>query len=263
LTVNKRLDKQSNLTLMAGRRKTPLESPTIDSHVCSLDLRLEKLGMVPFFRNLNDEELEDINTKFSAHHFSKGDTIYYQGDPSSMLRVLVFGSVKLVQHTDEGKDILIDMLKPGEYFGSLSSLGNDEYSETAQAQTDVCVLSIGLKDFRIVLRAHPSVAISVLDITDERLRTAREQIRLLSTLSVEKRIIAILSTLAAKFGEEREQGILIQLPISRKDLADMTGTSTETASRVMSQLQEAGIITTGRQWVAITNLKKLSTLSEN
>lgn len=246
---------------MAGRKTTPLKDFSLGSHRCSVDLRLEKLSMVPFFADLDDKELTEINKQFSAAHYHADETIYHQDERATMLRVLVHGAVKLVRHTMEGKDVLLDMLRPGEYFGNLSTTGNSVYSETARAQTDVCILSIRMHDFRSLLNEYPKVAVAVLDITADRLQSSQEKIRHLTTLTVKKRIAHILGMLAEKFGEESTHGLLLQLPLSRKDLADMAGTSPETASRIMSQFQEEDLITSGRQWVAINDKPELLRIS--
>jgi len=246
---------------MSDRRETPLNSPTLESHHCTVDLRLEKLGMVPFFQQLSTDELSEIEKKFNATHFGAGETIYSQGERATMLRVVVFGAVKLVRPTLEGKDILLDILNPGEYFGNLSASGNDSYSETAQAQMGSCILSMRMGDFRSLLDEYPGVAQFVLNITADRLQTSQQQIQHLTTLPVKKRLAHILVTLGNKFGEQHSRGLLIQLPLSRKDLADMAGTSTETASRIMSQFQSDDLITSGRQWVAINDKPELLRIS--
>lgn len=246
---------------MSDKRETPLSTPSLEAHHCTVDLRLEKLGMVPFFQDLSEEQLREVNKKFTAHHYSKGETIYRQGDRSTMLRVVVAGNVKLVAHTLEGEGVLLDMLQPGNFFGNPTASGEDVYSETAETQTSSCILSIRLSDFRKVMNKYPSVAMSVLDITTEKLSESRQRIQHLSTLTVTKRIAHILVTLANKFGEENQHGLLIQLPLSRKDLADMAGTSTETASRIMSRFQDENLITSGRKWVAIKDKPELLRIS--
>lgn len=246
---------------MSDKKTTPLTNPTIEGHHCTVDLRLEKLGMVPFFQNLDEEELRLINKKFTAKHFSEGEIIYRQGDRATMLRVVVAGNVKIVSHTMDGADVLLDMLKPGEFFGKPTVKGRDVYNDTSQTQTNACILSIRLADFRKIMNDYPSVAMSVLDITTDRLTNSRQRIQQLTTLPVKKRIAHILVTLANKFGEQDKRGLLIQLPLSRKDLADMAGTSTETASRIMSQFQNDNLITSGRQWVAINDKPELLRIS--
>lgn len=247
---------------MAGRKTTPLKDFSLGTHRCSVDLRLEKLSLVPFFAGLDQETLKDINQQFSAAHHLANETIYYQDERATMLRVVVHGAVKLVHHTMEGKDVLLDMLQPGEYFGNLSATGNAVYSETARTQTDVCVLSIRMTDFRSLLNDYPKVAVAVLNITADRLQLSQKKIRHLTTLSVKKRIAHILGMLSEKFGEQSAHGLLLQLPLSRKDLADMAGTSPETTSRIMSNFQDQDIIKTGRQWVAIRDMDQLADIAK-
>jgi len=248
---------------MNRRRTTPLESLSIEKHTCTFDVRMEKMSMVPFFESLTTDQLREVHKRFSATHFAAGEEIYHQHEVATLLRIVVHGFVKLSQQAEDGRDILLEMLRPGDYFGSLSSMGQATYSDTAIAQTDVCVLSISNRDFQTVLNKHPEVAVAVLNITSEKLTRARETIHHLTALPVEKRIAHILITLSYKFGEESEYGILLQVPLSRKELADMAGTSTETASRIMSRFQQKEYITSGRQWVAIKERGALEEVLES
>lgn len=246
---------------MADKKTTPLNSTSIEGHHCTIDLRLDKLGMVPFFHDLSESELREVNKKFTADHFPKGENIFRQGDISTMLRVVVAGNVKLVYHTPEGQSVLLDMLKPGDFFGNPTADSSDVYNETAETQTTACIISIRNSDFREFMQRYSSVSIAVLEIMADRLNESRERIQHLSTLSVKKRLAHILYNLAKKFGEDNRHGLLIQLPLSRRDLADMIGTSAETTSRIMSQFQEENLITSGRQWIAVNDLKELLRIS--
>lgn len=246
---------------MADRRKSPLRPEEIEPRMCSVDLRLEILSQVPFFGGLSLEAITQINNLFREQGYTPGQPVYFAGDPAARLFVVAAGKVKLIRHTLSGQDVLLDILTPGEFFGSLSALGDDVYSDTAQAQTEICVLSIGAEDFRAILGTYPSIAINVLDIVAERLKAAHEMVRQLSAHSVERRIAYTLMKLAEKLGEEREFGLLIQMPLSRDDLAEMTGTTTETASRIMSHFQKDNLIRCGRQWVAITDRERLSVIA--
>ncbi|HEY5903479.1 MAG TPA: Crp/Fnr family transcriptional regulator, partial [Anaerolineales bacterium] len=156
----------------------------------------------------------------------------------------------------------LDILKPGEFFGSLSALGDDVYPETAEAQTQTCVLSIGAEEFRKILESRPGVAIKVLEIVSARLRLAHERLMQLNTLPVEARLASILVVLSGKFGKRRDVGLLIEVPLTREDLAAMTGTTTESASRALSQFQKDGLIRSGRQWIALRDVEGLKTIAE-
>ena len=247
---------------MPSRRTSPLKIKVTESHLCSVDLRLQILGQLPFFAGLPQNDLEQINRLFRENGFSPNETICFAGDPAEYLFVVADGRVKLMRHSLSGKDVLLDMLTPGEFFGSLSTLGDDLYPDTAEAQTQTCVLSIRRDDFRRILEKHPKVTLKVMDITATRLHEAQERVRQLSALPVEGRIANLLLVLSRKFGKPSSVGLLIQSPLTRDDLAAMTGTTPETASRVMSQFQKDGLIHTGRKWVSIIDRVALEQIAE-
>lgn len=239
------------------RRKTPLEPEDITPAMCSIDLRRQILGGVPFFSGLSAADLEEINRLFREQGFEEEEIIYFEEDPAEQFYVLAAGKARLMRHTRTGKDVLLDLLRPGDYFGSLSPLLDETYTETAQAHTAVCTLTIGKDTFRSILGKRPGVVLRVLEITTERLAASQEMVRQLSAHPVRHRIAYILLKLANKFGQPKDKSVLIQTPLSRDELANMVGTTTESASRAISQLQKAGLIKTGRQWVSITNRQGL------
>lgn len=251
-----------NVYIMTLRRKTPLQTEFTEIHQCSVDVRLSILGKLPFFDGLSQTDLGVINPYFREVGFAANELVCYAGDPAEYLFVVADGRVKLMHHTQAGKDVMLDLLTPGEFFGSLSGLGEDIYPDTAVAQTQVCILSIDKKAFVQILTRYPSVSLNVIGIMSERLRAAHERLEQLSVGTVEERIAHVLLRLGDKFGEKKQGvGLLIQAPLTRDDLAAMTGATTETASRVMSQFQKDGLIQTGRGWVAISNRKGLQEIS--
>lgn len=248
---------------MSTRRKSPIEIDFTETHMCSINMRLQILGKVPFFAGLTHGDLEEINNLFREHGYEPDEVIYFSGDAATHLFVVADGRIKLMRHSLSGKDVLLDILTSGEFFGSISNVENDSYPDTAQALTQTCVLSISINDFHSILEKYPSVVLKVLEITASRLQAANERFEQLSALPVEGRIANLLIVLSDKFGELNEVGLLIQTPLGREDVAAMTGTTPETASRVMSQFQKDGLIQTGRQWVAIIDrdsLKKIAGL---
>lgn len=246
---------------MTLRRKSPLEIETTESNQCSVGLRLQILGQVPFFVGLSQADLEKINLLFREQGYAPNEIICFAGDPAERLFVVADGRVKLMRYSLAGKNVLLDMLATGEFFGSLSTMEDAPYPDTAEAQTQTCVLSISVDDFRRILEQHPPVVLKVLDITAVRLRAAQELVQQLSSLPVEGRIASLLLVLSKKFGKPESVGCLIQVPLARDDIAAMTATTPETASRVMSQFQKDGLIQTGRQWVAISNQASLEQIA--
>ncbi len=244
------------------RRTTPLNMTGVEPHACSLDLRLKILRGVPFFADLKLEALRAINPLFHERGYAADETIYVAGDPADRLFLVADGKVKLIRHTLRGQDVMLDILKPGDLFGSLSALGDDTYLDTAQAQTMCCVLTIAAADFQMILQRHPLVAVRVLNVIADRLKTAHEMIKQLSAYSVEQRIASTLLQLADRLGKPQGGSLLIQTPLSRQDLAAMTGTTTETVSRVISQFRHAGLIRSGRQWIAVTDRVRLKAAAD-
>jgi CRP-like cAMP-binding protein len=232
----------------------------VDPDVCSLEYRLKIIGRLPFFRQLPGQAIVEINRLFEDHEITTGQAIYFEGDPAAHFYLVSNGKVKLLRHTVWGREVLLDVLQAGEYFGNLASPGEKCYSETAMAQTGGCILQISTEDFAAILNLYPGVTLKVLEAVSKRLEESQEVVKQLSAYSIEQRVAATLIRLAAKMGERKQKGLLIQLPFSRQDLAAMTGTTVETVSRVMSRLAEDGLISTGRRWVAVSNLAGLEQL---
>jgi CRP/FNR family transcriptional regulator, nitrogen oxide reductase regulator len=247
---------------MKKARKTPLEIPATAPQLCTVDLRLRLLGGLPFFAQLRPDELSAVNQKFREDGYQAGEFIYHAGDPAAHLYVVAEGRVKLFQTAASGRSVLLDLLTAGDFFGSLSGLPPTAYPDTAQAHTAGCILRISADDFRQIIDLHPPVALAVLDTMAHRLHAANQRVFLLSSMPVEQRIAATLLRLADKLGQPDKTGLLIHTPLSREDLAEMTGSTPESASRVVSQFQKAGWIATGRQWISLRDLAALRGLIE-
>ncbi len=242
------------------RRKSPLRLDWIDPAACTLDYRLKVISRLPFFKSLPAGAITEINGLFHDHSYAAGETIYFEGDAAQYLYLVAMGRVKLVRNTSTGHDVWLDVLHGGEYFGSLESLGMQTYSETAVAHTDGCILQISSHDFDTILGRYPEVTLKVLSAVGQRLQESQEVIKQLSSYTVEQRVASALCRLAGKLGQQGDEGVLIQLPFSRQDLAAMAGTTTETVSRVMSRFADTGLIKTGRKWVAVTDQEGLAAL---
>lgn len=244
------------------RSKSPVRLEWVDPAFCSLDYRLKIVGRLPFFKSLSPEAITKINARFHDREVRAGERIYFEGDEADRLYLVAMGKVKLTLSAAAGREALLDILHGGEHFGSLTALGGSAHTETAVAQTDCCILQISSADFEAILAEYPEVTRRALEVVSRRLAESREVIRQLSSYTAEQRIAAALLRLAGKLGEERGENVLIQLPFSRQDLAAMTGTTTETVSRVMSRFAEEKWIKSGRKWVTVTDAKRLKLLTE-
>ncbi len=245
---------------MMALRKSPVQLDWIDPAACTLDYRLKIIGRLSFFKHLPPEAIKDINRRFHDRSYAAGQAVYFEGDAAEHLHLVAMGRVKLIRDAGSGHEVLLDILHGGEYFGNLQVFGTPVHNETAIAYADCCILNISSEDFEAILRRYPDVTLKLLSAVGKRLEDSREQRAQLSTYTVEQRIAAALLRLAGKAGEARGQSVLIQLPLSRQDLAAMTGTTTETVSRVMSRFAKQGLVRSGRKWVAVADEQGLEEL---
>lgn len=240
------------------RKQSPIQHQPIDHAVhCSIPEQRRLLGEAPYFKSLTDEQVVEVQKEFQQHHYHAEETIHFAGDDATRLSIVGAGSVKLVRSTIDGKDVVIDLLTAGDHFGSLAVLGDATYRETALAHTECCILSTTAPVFARLMQEYPSVAIDSLTMVATRLSNAQSTIEQLSAHPVEQRVVQTLLHLAGKTGVKNDEGILIDIPLSRQDIADMTGTTVESASRVMSELRKAGEVESGRRWISILDVDAL------
>ena len=244
------------------RPKSPVRPEWVDPAVCSLEYRLRIIGRLPFFRHLPPEAIGAINRLFEDRDASAEQPIYFEGDPGDHLYLVAMGKVKLMRNTASGREVVLDILQAGEYFGNLSTISGRGYTETAIAQTDGCILQISAQKFEQVLNLYPDVTLKVLKAVGQRLEESQEIVKQLSVYTADQRIASALIRLARKLGEQKQEGVLIQLPFSRQDLAAMTATTIETVSRVMSRFSGEGWVSTGRKWVVVNDPERLEQIAK-
>lgn len=252
----------SGVGLTKNRRRAPVVAQSVHPERCTSARRLAALQQVPFFTGLSVAELTEVNEHFRASAHEVGDTIYFSGDPATRLHVVTEGKVKLLRHTASGQDILLDILTPGEMFGGLPVLGEATYDDTAQAQSPCCTVGIDAGHFAAILERYPAVALAVLTIVGDRLREAHDRISDLVATPLEVRVATALVKLGQKLGVVHDGRLLIETPLSRHDLAGMTGATTESVSRVMSQFRRDGLIESGRGWTMLCDPDRLAQMAE-
>ncbi|MDQ2662183.1 MAG: Crp/Fnr family transcriptional regulator [Actinomycetota bacterium] len=227
-------------------------------------MRMRILAQVPIFAGLTDDELDRLDRRMVSLSWAEGDELYAAATPAQYLYVVAAGHVKLLQPVSNGPDAVVDIVGPGELFGSLDVVGRPVHTETAEALSTTCALRIDTHAFREVLLEYPQVALRVLDDVTALLRGARVDASEHPTSTVAQRVATTLLRLADKFGQPGAsgEGTLIQLPLSRADLAAMTGSTPESVSRAMSRFRSGGLIDSGRRWTSILDRDQLAALAE-
>ncbi|HLU32086.1 MAG TPA: Crp/Fnr family transcriptional regulator [Acidimicrobiia bacterium] len=224
-------------------------------------MRLEVLGRVPFFAGLKPQQLEAINRRLHTEGHGTDEPVYHAGFEADRLFVIATGVVKTTRMSLDGRESVIDILGPGDFFGALPALGSERYTDSAWTLSPCCLLVLGTAQFEWILEEFPAVARSALKAVSARLSDTQAALHR-SASTVEQRVAAALLELADKLGSEWREGILVHAPISRDDLAALTGARTETVSRVLSKWRRDGLIDSGRRWVAVRDPKALAEVSD-
>ena len=220
------------------------------------------LEETPILSPLSPSDWERVKDLFVEKHFGKDDYIFFEGDPSSWLGVILEGRVKMIKHSGAGKDVVLDVISPGEMLGEVAAFNGKPYPATAQAMEPTVVASIYRDDFLRLLKQYPALALGLIEELGRRLREAQETITSMAVERVERRIARILLKLAATTGSSSEEGIVIEMPLTRQDIAEMAGTTVETTIRTMSKFRKKGLVQTKRGRVTILEPHQLVRLAE-
>ncbi len=215
---------------------------------------IENLKKALIFSSLSNEELAELARLATGRTFQPNEFIFWEGDAPNYFYIVVEGRIKVVKHTSSGKEFIIAFFGPGEMIGEVAVFEDKPYPASAQAVSAVKLLGIKKEDFLSFLATRPGVALSIISILGGRLREAQARLKDLAAERVEQRLARVLLMLSAKLGTT--------LPFTRQEIADMAGTTTETAIRVTTHLKERGIIHTVRGKLIILDETKLRLLSE-
>ena len=216
--------------------------------------KAEVLKQSFIFSSLKDDELAELAKLAIERNFVPDEFIFWDGDAPEWFYIIAEGRVKVVKHSSLGKEFIIAFFGSGEMFGEVAVFEDKPYPASAQAVAETKVLGIKREDFLSFLAHRPEVALRIISVLGGRLRDAQGRLKDLAGERVEQRLARTLLMLSAKRGST--------LPFTRQEIADMAGTTTETAIRSMSRLKDGGIIRSTRGKIIILNETKLRLLSE-
>jgi len=206
------------------------------------------------FSSLNDDELGELAGLSIERSFMPNEFIFWDGDAPEWFYIVAEGKVKVLKYSSLGKEFIIAFFSPSEMFGEVAVFENKSYPASAQAVAETKVVGIKRDKFLSFLVDRPQVALRIISVLGGRLRDAQSRLRDLAGERVEQRLASVLLMLSAKLGPT--------LPFTRQEIAEMVGTTTETAIRVMRHLKDRGIIRSTRGKVLILDEQKLRLLSE-
>ncbi|WP_442599712.1 Crp/Fnr family transcriptional regulator [Neobacillus sp. D3-1R] len=209
---------------------------------------------VPVFKGLSDEELIDLSSVIKSRTFAKGEYIFREGELSDALFVVHQGTIKVSKVSDEGKEQILRILFPGDFFGQYALLDNKMHYADAEVLEETTVCLLNKNDFKGILERNPVMAMNFMLALSELLQKADEWIGTISLLEVERRLAKALLLF---FEKEREKEFF-ELPVPKKDFASLIGATPETLSRKLVYLQNQKILELdGRRGIRLLNPEKL------
>jgi CRP/FNR family transcriptional regulator len=220
------------------------------------------LRQSPVFAGLPDREIEAIAAVAVEHTHRGREFLFMEGDPARWLWVIRSGHVKIVRHSRTGKDVVLELLGPGEVVGGVAAIEKRPYPAAAQATEPTTVLQIPSDAIAAVAERHPSVVRELALVIGRRLRSAHDSVTSLAVDPVEARLAAALLRLAAREAGPRSHGATLAFHLTRQNLADMTGTTVETAIRVMSRWQRDGLVRDDAGRLALLDLDALRQIAD-
>jgi len=197
--------------------------------------RAIRLKSNPVFAGLPARELEALAAAARDDTYRAREYIFMEGDPARWLCLVMTGRVKIVRHSRTGKDVVLELLGPGEVFGGVAVIEKRPYPAAAQAVELTSVLKIPAEALIPATERHPGIIKEMALMIGRRLRDAHDSVKALSVDSVEARLAAALLRLAERDGTRTKAGLELPFHLTRQSLADMTGTTVETAIRIMSR----------------------------
>lgn len=218
---------------------------------------------VPLFAGLEPSAEEAVLASAHVKRVLKGERVFDQGGLAEIFYVLLQGHVKDVQTTSAGQQTVVRYVNPKEFFGCASLMGIKHYPTTALAIKDSIVLSWRAADMVGLMRCQPAIALNALAGVGRQLMDTLSRAGAVHSERVSRRIAHALLHLVRNSGRQVETGIKIDFPISRQDLAEMTGTTLYTVSRTLSKWQGLGILKSSRQSIVVLNPHRLVALAGN
>ena len=217
---------------------------------------------IPLFNNLDCTELLEVVKAIGSKKVIKGDVIFKEGSISNSLCFINEGKVKLYKYTKDGKEQILSILSKNDFVGDLELLRESTHKFNAEAIED-CKLCIITKDeMKTLMMNNPEMGIKILESVAEKLSQMEELIQNLATNDIDARVAYLLIELIEKYGDRKEDKIIIELSITREDMANYIGVTRETMSRKLRKFEDDGIIQLdGMKRIIVLDEEKLTLIS--
>ncbi len=214
--------------------------------------REKLLVACPLFAGLDTTAIADFSASSALHRIAGQAFLFMEDQPATMFCILAEGRVRLSKLSESGQQVVVRIARPADAIGIIAAIPHAVYPLSAQAILPSIALVWDQATLKELLARHPLLAARALNVIAERFIELQDQYLERATERVERRIANTLLRLANQLGRRVEQGILLDLPLSRQDIAEMSGTTLYTASRTLSRWEQQGIVVSIREQVIIS-----------
>ncbi len=224
------------------------------------DLRVDRVMQavrsLPVFRGLSPEDQKRIAAMASVRDYTRGDVLWNEGDPAEALTILVRGRVKIVRHADAG-DVILELFGPGEPVGAIAVYNYMPYPASAVCLEPVTLLVIPRRDFFELLDRNPDFARAIIREQTKLVVALMRKVEEMRGQRVDTRIAQLFLTLAERMGRPTDAGVEIPITLTRQEVADLVGTTVESAIRVLSRWGREGLLVSGQGRFTIPSKERL------
>lgn len=220
----------------------------------------EFLAAHPLFGQLTPEELDRLAPYMRLVHHPKDTVLFRKGDPGTSMLVLLRGRVKVCTHSEDGRELVLNLFNPGDLFGEIAFLDQSERSADAVALDDCDLLVLERRDFTPFLQSHPEACMRLLGVLCQRVRRTSQFLEEVLFEEGPIRLAKRLVYLADVFGQPTERGIRIDIPLSQQQLGNVVGMSRESINKQLRLWHAEGLVEWDHGYYTVLDLDALRDL---
>lgn len=220
-------------------------------------MKIDLIRRVPLFATLSEEEFRSLEPIFQVKNYRKNQIIFLEEETGHYMYIVLAGKVKVTKTTPSGKETILAIHQPGDFFGEMALLDGKTAPATVSAMEDCRIAAIHSSDFQRMMMCNEKVVRQIIQVLCSRLRQVWAQVQDLSYSTADNRIRAGILQLSRKHGVQDARGIIIDLKITHQELAELVGTSRETVTRTLARLQKKGVLQLENRRIVLLKPKDL------
>lgn len=212
---------------------------------------------------LDEKALDTLLAVASERSFANGQVIFQKGDPGTSMMAVLSGRVRIGAYSEDGREIILNMVDPGQLFGEIALLDGKERSADATAMGKTELLILDRRDFLPFLEKNPKSAVKLIEVLCSRLRRTSEMVESIAFLDFAARLARLLVQMSEHYGKDTEAGLLIDIRISQADLGNLIASTRESVNRQLSAWTQEGVIAVEQGKITILDQETLELTAQS